>query len=240
MSEFRLRDRSGRVFGPIQEDSIRDLLSAGALEAGTEVSRDGGPFVPVQDFEQIAAPPRWFNLEMALDPEWETINLVRESLIHHLSVVFRNRSYCDAMSMVVSELMENSIKYGAWDRFNSGQIRVCVRSDAGSGALVQVSNPCTPDSPMVSRLSNTVARLGVSGSALEMYQQRIVELARNPRSGPTRSGLGLVRVAYEGGCHLDVTIGDDNYVTVSAMFRVPEGEAGTKASRRPKTPQRAS
>ena len=233
MSEFRLRDRSGRVFGPIQEDSIRDLLTAGALDADTQISRDGGPFVPAKDFDSIAAPPRWFNLEMALDPAWDTINLVRESLINHLAVVFRNRTYCDSMSMVVSELMENSVKYGAWDRFSNGQIRICIRSDAGSGALVQVSNPCTPDSPLVSRLSSTVARLAVTDSALTMYQQRIVELAKDPKAGPSRSGLGLARVVYEGGCFLDVAIGSDNYVTVSAMFQVPAD--GAAKARRPKS-----
>ncbi|MBI3178318.1 MAG: hypothetical protein HYZ27_01575, partial [Deltaproteobacteria bacterium] len=178
MAEFRLRDGSQVVVGPIKEETIRDLIRAGAVGAEAEVARDDGPFVPIKDFEKIVPPPPWFQLEMAIGPMWTNIALIQASLLNYLSTVFRDQDYCDTLTMVVSELLENAIKHGDWARFPSALVKLRIRTDAKVGAMAEVSNPCTPDSGSVLLLMRTVSALNGSASPRQAYQRRMIEIAQ--------------------------------------------------------------
>jgi hypothetical protein len=57
MSEYRVHDPKQGVIGPISLATVMDLVAAGVVHDGMWVSRDGGPFMPVRAFEEIAPPP---------------------------------------------------------------------------------------------------------------------------------------------------------------------------------------
>ncbi len=57
MAEYRIHDPDKGIIGPIQLETARDLVKAGAVHDGVWVSRDGGAFLPFKAFEELAAPP---------------------------------------------------------------------------------------------------------------------------------------------------------------------------------------
>ena len=168
------------------------------------------------------APP-WFHLEMALGPTWPHIARIRSSLLEYLTSVFCDQDYRDALTMVVTELLENAIKHGDWQRHPKALVRLRVRTDAKTGATVEVISPCSADSDSVARLLETVAQLEGGPNPREAYQLRLLEIAR---SEGRVTGLGLARVAYEGRCRLKVDMESERSVRVLAAFTPPESAAG--------------
>jgi hypothetical protein len=57
MSEYRVHDPAKGIIGPVSLVTVKDLVAAGVVHDGMWVSRDGGPFLPVRAFEEIAPPP---------------------------------------------------------------------------------------------------------------------------------------------------------------------------------------
>lgn len=56
MAEYRIHDPDKGIIGPIRLETARDLVKAGAVHDGVWVSRDGGAFLPLKAFEELAAP----------------------------------------------------------------------------------------------------------------------------------------------------------------------------------------
>ncbi len=117
----------------------------------------------------------------------------------------------DAALMVVSELVENAVKYSVPG--GSLSLRIDVE---GARALIEVKNtPRSPDD--VGRLEETVHRLHQADSSSSAMRSQI---ARVSYLRPEESGLGLARVCHEAQAAVDLTV--DERVTVRA--RVPEVE----------------
>src|SRR5689334_16931094 len=91
-------------------------------------------------------PAAWLKLDTAIAPDWNHVEPIRAALNQYLSTVFLDGAYCYSLTLVVSELVENAIKFGDWDRFPQAQIKLRVHSDSKAGAMVEVSAPCTPTS----------------------------------------------------------------------------------------------
>jgi hypothetical protein len=58
MTEYRLHDPEKGVIGPIRIDTVRDLIKAGVVHDKMQVSRDGGPFLPISTFPEIMPQPK--------------------------------------------------------------------------------------------------------------------------------------------------------------------------------------
>jgi hypothetical protein len=56
VSAYRLNDPRQGVIGPISLEAVRDLMKAGVIQDDVQVSKDNGPFMPVQSFAELKGP----------------------------------------------------------------------------------------------------------------------------------------------------------------------------------------
>ena len=81
--------------------------------------------------------------------------------------------------------------------------------------MVEVSSPTRTDGANFEKLSHTI-KLLQEVSVQKAYKFRMLEIASNPSSGESR--IGLLRVAYEGGCDLSMRCTAKNLICVKAVF----------------------
>jgi hypothetical protein len=139
-----------------------------------------------------------FSIDLPVRTRWSDIEMLRTSVQNCLSTVFQDVAGRDALAMVTGELLENAIKHGHWQG-HEGIFRLRVWGDLHRG-YISVENPvATPDA--ATPVFDALRWLQGFPSAEEAYQAKLIEVATAPRE-PGKSGLGLPRVAYEGGCQL--------------------------------------
>jgi hypothetical protein len=140
--------------------------------------------------------------------------------MEHLSREGLDADAAYSLCMVVQELLENAVKYGAFrPGRNSIRLGVTSRSDT---LTVEVRTPLEPDSSQLERLDRMVQWIRGFQSPFEAYVERLKEVAsRSYATG--ESGLGLVRVAYEGQCILDFYTDDSNVLSMSAVYQRQAG-----------------
>jgi hypothetical protein len=127
------------------------------------------------------------------------------------------------MGLVAGELMENAVKYGSWrdGRHGPFSLELC---DAEDRLAIQVSCPAGDDDPHLDRLREELERIAGAPSPEEAFLRgmRGVALHRH-------RGLGLARIAHEGGCDLAVTrVG--KALVVRAVTRSLHDEGPTPAA----------
>jgi hypothetical protein len=152
-----------------------------------------------------------FTIDFPVVGEWENVDQVRLSVQTCLATLFRDVDRRDQLVMVAGELLENAVKYAR--RTSDVTIfRFKLWGTMGATACVQVSNPV--DSDGAKSVLEAVARIQAASSAAEAYCHRMLEIA----SAPTHlSRLGLLRIAYEGGCNLAAEHRDET-LTVTATI----------------------
>lgn len=153
-------------------------------------------------------------MNITVQPDWGEMDRLNTLAMEF----FCNRSLSEAAvhtyTMMVCELMENSIKYG---RRNEA-IEVAVSINHGS-ITFQVTNKVDCDAhPHLREMDRTLQRIRGVQDPYQAYLERVREISREPLSD-ARSGLGLVRMAYEGGADIDFIL-DDDTLNVSATARL--------------------
>jgi hypothetical protein len=151
-----------------------------------------------------------------IPPDWDAIDGVRAQVISYLRGRSEEPAVVDAIAMVVTELTENAIKYG---RFQIHP-RVAISLEVGEHAItVEVRNPTSSeDMAQLGRLDRTIQWIRGYQDPFEAYLARLQEVSmQNPDSA--ESGLGLVRVAYEGESSLDFYLGEGGTLSVSAVYQ---------------------
>jgi hypothetical protein len=155
------------------------------------------------------------SMKLTVKPNWEEIEEVRNSS----SEFFRSHGFhgdaVNALTMVISELIENGIKYG---NFKASENKVILTIHIGSRAVtVEVVNPVDESAHNhLRRLDRTIQWIRGYQDPFQAYTERIRAVSRKPLHDE-ESGLGLVRIAYEGKSILDFFVGDDNTLNVSAV-----------------------
>jgi anti-sigma regulatory factor (Ser/Thr protein kinase) len=123
-------------------------------------------------------------------PDWSEIGKIREHVALALSEL--RESIRDAAVMVVSELVENAIKYGESVPGAPG-IEVSVVREHTCVSITVVSG--TRDDEAARRLRGYTEALAASRDKLELYMARMQSLADSPEP---HSRLGLYRIGVEG------------------------------------------
>ena len=154
-----------------------------------------------------------FTIDLPVTSKWEDIALVRSSVEMCLSTLFHDLERPQALAMVTGELLENAVKYGAWGR-EAGIFRLRIWGSRGAESFVEVSNPVDGDDA-ASAVIDAVRLLRSADSPAAALQARMMEIASG--TGPGGSGLGLLRIAYEGACELEAMV-DGGVVTVTARL----------------------
>lgn len=150
------------------------------------------------------------HLDLAVPTEWGRIDLVREAVARCIGAVFADKDLCDALAMVSAELLENAFKYGL-----PGQpdVQIVVRKSADR-VVISVTNAIDEGGQHVEKLSQRVAWVNEFNDALSAYQAALEETFATEDTN--RSGLGLARILYEGGCAIDCDTSKRGQVTVNA------------------------
>jgi len=141
-----------------------------------------------------------FIIDVPVKNQWESVELLRSSVQNCFAAVFRRIEGADALAMVTGELLENAIKHGHWTG-EDGIFRLRVWGDSSSGN-VSVTNPVRAGEHP-EKLYETLRWIDGFANAADAYRARLVEVARPGQPG---GGLGLVRIAYEGGCRIKAEI----------------------------------
>lgn len=148
------------------------------------------------------------SLDLAVRGDWADVERVRTSVWNCLTAAFGADDLRDALAMVTAELLENAVKHG-----DPGCPGLCSRLSvlvSGERGVVCVESCATTDT--AARVMELLAWLRGFPSSAEAYRAKLIEVASTTGDG---SGLGLARIAYEGGCTLSASR-DGNTLTIRA------------------------
>ncbi len=155
------------------------------------------------------------SFKLTLKPIWDEIEIVRKKSSEFLESQGLSKDSAQAFTMVISELVENSIKYGHFGPNNS-QVLVDIQFSPNS-VIAEVSNPIgRKDANNLKILDKTIQWIRGFQNPLEAYTERLKEVSKKPLNDEN-SGLGLVRIAYEGKAILDFFVSENSMLNVSAL-----------------------
>ena len=154
-------------------------------------------------------------LELQVASDWGEVSRVNEVVSDFLSASGLPPENVDKYTMVVCELVENGIKYGHFsDEKNVVSVRVWI---TGGTISVIVSNPISNyTQTYLSELDRTIQWVRGFQAPFEAYIARMKAISREPLE-TDKSGLGLVRITYEGRAILDFYLDENDTLSVSAV-----------------------
>jgi hypothetical protein len=160
------------------------------------------------------------SIEFNVKPDWDEIEKIRNKSAGFLQAHKLTDDTIHSLSMTISELIENSIKYGS---FKMGENRVVVMINIERNVVtIEVLNPVGENATQhLSKLDKTIQWIRGYQDPFEPYIERIKEVSKKPLDD-AESGLGLVRIAYEGKALLDFFVGDNNILNVSVLSNIDE------------------
>ena len=165
-------------------------------------------------------------LKLDIEPDWNEVDAVRERSATFLREHGLATEAIDALSMVACELTENAVKYGRFDG-RAEKIGVTVQV-AQRSVTVEVKSPVADaDDEAVAKLDYMIQWIRGYQDPFEAYIERLKEVSAQQMTS-SESGLGLVRIAYEGHSILDFYVDDQNILAVSAVYPL-DGEPGASA-----------
>lgn len=141
-----------------------------------------------------------FTIDFPVLGEWENVDQVRLSLQSCIATLFQNVDLRHVLAMVAGELLENAVKY-AHRADDHTMFRLKIWGALGDVAFVQVSNPIDDDGART--VLDAIGDIRSASSVADSYFQRMREIATRPSR---LSRLGLLRIAYEGGCELSADV----------------------------------
>lgn len=155
-------------------------------------------------------------LRLRIQPDWSEIDHVRQQSAAFLQEHGHHVDAIDAVSMVACELAENAVKYG---RFDGPTREIAVTVALGPRAVtVEVKSPvAAADDQAMAKLDYMIQWIRGHQDPFEAYLERLREVSAQHMASP-ESGLGLVRIAYEGRSILDFYVDDQSILAVSAVY----------------------
>lgn len=153
--------------------------------------------------------------KLSVMPKWDEVEKIRNLTAKFLKSHRLSTDTVYSITMIVSELSENAIKYG---NFKQAKDRVDVSIHITDGDIMaEVVNPVDmTEHQHLKRLDQTIQWIRGYQDPFEAYLERLKEVSRKPFNDE-ESGLGLVRIAYEGRAILDFFVGENDILNVSAI-----------------------
>ncbi len=156
-------------------------------------------------------------MELKVKPKWEDADMVRDRSNDFLKVHGISHDIAYALSMTACELFENAVKYGD---FRSEDETINVRVEVGKNdIIIEVKNPAGAMSENLQQLDNTIQWIRGYQNPFQAYIERLKEVSEK-KLKEGESGLGLVRIAYEGQAVLDFYVDENNVLAVSAVYQM--------------------
>jgi hypothetical protein len=162
------------------------------------------------------------SIEFKVTPDWDEIEKIRNESAEFLQAHELSDDAVHSLSMIISELIENGIKYGNF-KMVENQVIVIINIERNM-VTIEVLNPVDESAfQHLSRLDKTIQWIRGYQDPFEAYIERIKEVSKKPLNDQ-ESGIGLVRIAYEGKALLDFYVGDDNLLNVSVVSNIDGGD----------------
>lgn len=159
-------------------------------------------------------------LEQRLPPDWDQVKATWDDLSRLFTEAGLDSDTAYALCMAAQELLENAVKYGAYDAEHPELVlRVEVKRHH---VTIEVKHPVVPDDARLRRLDDTIQWIRGFQNPFEAYVEKLKQVSAQPYTAG-ESGLGLARVAYEGQCLLDFYVDDANVLALSAVYQPSHG-----------------
>jgi hypothetical protein len=154
-----------------------------------------------------------FKLEIL--PDWNEIHNVYSAVHNFFSSCSLQYDDIDMFTMITCELAENSIKYGDYKKDDKAiEINVKVMNKK---IIIIVKNPVGETSkPYLHELDKTIQWARGFQDPYEAYIKRMRQISMEPFDND-KSGLGIVRIFYEGRAIIDFFINEKKILNVSAV-----------------------
>lgn len=157
-----------------------------------------------------------FSIDLTVRNEWKNIDLLRTSVQNCFNAVFADLDGCQTIAMITGELLENALKYGDWTSTDRAMFRLRVVGRERN-TEVSVQNPVKAGGQHTAKLLGALEWIKSYPTAEQAYRARMLQIAQDD-SDTAPSGLGLVRIAFEGNCRLTADV-EHGHVTVTAVMQ---------------------
>ena len=155
------------------------------------------------------------SIKFNVKPDWDEIEKVRNQSAEFLHSHHLSDETTHSLSMIISELIENGIKYGCFSMV-SDRVEVVINIER-SIVTIEVINPVNDCAfEHLARLDRRIQWIRGYQDPFEAYIERIKEVSKKPLQD-VESGIGLVRIAYEGKALLDFFVADNLMLNVSVV-----------------------
>jgi hypothetical protein len=154
-------------------------------------------------------------LELYVDSDWSEMESVFMAVQEFLGTLGLAQDFVGAFTMIACELVENSIKYGSFKTTKS-HVDITLSLDPRSISFA-VRNPIGDvTAPYLQELDRVIQWVRGFQDPFEAYIARMKAISNEPLEASS-SGLGIVRMAYEGRASLDFYLEEDAVLNVSAV-----------------------
>lgn len=149
-------------------------------------------------------------LDLTFGPKWDYIPLTRVYVENFLQVNMTGKQNIHKIEMAASELLENAVKYS-----NKDGIRMIVmKNDSTNQIELSVFNFISEEN--AEKVKSRIEEMN-QADPFEYYVARMRKSVKEKKKGS--AGLGLARIAYEGGAQISVNhIKDENVMQVKLLF----------------------
>jgi hypothetical protein len=160
-------------------------------------------------------------IDLSVEPHWDQIEEVRKKTRAFLRSHGLSKELVDALIMVSSELVENGLKYGTFgDKGKKLRFNLHIGE---KNVIVEVTHPTSAEAAQhLRRLDKTIQWIRGFQDPFQAYLEKLKEVAQRPIHD-SESGLGLVRIAYEGKSIIDFFVAENNALNVCAIAGVEKG-----------------
>lgn len=154
-------------------------------------------------------------MKFSLEPDWEVIERIRQKSASFLVSHKLKDESVEALTMIISELIENSFKYGSFS-FDRNRVFINIIVDKNI-VTIEVVNPVDERTQWhLRKMDKTIQWIRGYQDSFQAYVERLKQVAIKPLNDE-ESGLGLIRIAYEGKAIVDFYVDEENLLNVSAV-----------------------
>lgn len=155
-------------------------------------------------------------LDISMVSDWSRIEEIRDKGQDFFKSHNMPHDDTQALVMVLNELIENAVKYGS-SRDDKKEIRLRIEFTEKMVTIEVMNHVNGTPEVHLERLDHMIQWIRGHQNSFESYIERIKEVSTKPFNDE-ESGLGLVRIAYEGKSIIDFFVDKNKILTVSVIY----------------------